>query len=171
MSIHHTKVRDLLCSQARDQERAFASQESIVAQTGIELQNIKAQIETMMTFQNSVVTCVHSRSRRDTSDILCRGSSPLQEHLLQNVIQYQQQLLTKLQDIYDVNRLGREIPAQVLLSKPVILLDARGRVCPFFLETINSADVRDPFHLPEPDPRCGFDVRQIGLCRLLEAPL
>ena len=170
MSSQLTEVRDLLNSQARDQERAFASQESIVAQTGIELQNMKALIETMVASQSSVVTCVHSRSPRDMSDILGRGSTPFQEHLLQDMIQYQQQLLAKLQDIHDVNRLGREIPAQVLFSKPVTLLDACGRVRPFFLETVGSADVRDPFHLPEPNTRCDFDCH-IGLCRLLEVSL
>ena len=50
-------------------------------------------------------------------------------------------MIQKLQDLHTIIRMDKEIPAQVLLSKPAILLDARGRFCPFHLEFIDSADV------------------------------
>ena len=40
----------------------------------------------------------------------------------------------------------RHLPAQVPLSTPVILLDARGRYVPFHLEFIDSAEVRASVH-------------------------
>lgn len=53
-------------------------------------------------------------------------------------------MLAKLQDVHTILTVDKEIPAQVLLSKPVILLDARGRFFPFHLESIDSAEVRIP---------------------------
>ena len=54
----------------------------------------------------------------------------------------QQQMLAKLRDIDIVIRRDKEIPAQVLFSEPVVLLDARGQFLPFHLETVISANVR-----------------------------
>ena len=61
------------------------------------------------------------------------------------IIENQQQLMGKLRDIELMIRVNQEVPAQVLLSKPVILLDARGRYAPFHLEFIDTAEVNSLF--------------------------
>ena len=61
------------------------------------------------------------------------------------LIANQQQLMGQLQCIDLMIRVNQEVPAQVLLSKPVILLDARGRYAPFHLEFIDTAEVSASF--------------------------
>lgn len=58
MSSQHTEVRDHLRSQARDFESAFASQESTIAQIGIDVQNANSQIQVAMALQKSLVEFV-----------------------------------------------------------------------------------------------------------------
>lgn len=53
----------------------------------------------------------------------------------------QQQLMAQLRNVDVMAKVNQEIPAQVLLSKPVILLDARGRYLPFHLESVGCAEV------------------------------
>ena len=62
-----------------------------------------------------------------------------------DVIEHLQQVMEFLRTIYDVIKVDKEIPAQVLLSKPAILHDARGRIFPFHLDFIDSAEVSIPF--------------------------
>ena len=57
------------------------------------------------------------------------------------MIKNQQQMMAELRDLNVMVRMNQEIPAQVLFSKPVVLLDARGRYAPFQLEFIDSAEV------------------------------
>lgn len=64
-----------------------------------------------------------------------------------DVIEHLQQVMEFLRTIYDVIKADKEIPAQVLLSKPAILHDARGRICHIHLDFINSAEVGTPIHL------------------------
>lgn len=52
--------------------------------------------------------------------------------------------MAQLRNINVIVRVNKEVPAQVLLSKPVVLLDARGRYAPFHLEVIDSAEVYSP---------------------------
>ena len=54
-------------------------------------------------------------------------------------------MLAELRDIATMMRVSQAIPAQVLFSTPVILLDARGRCAPFHLEFIDCAEVCGPF--------------------------
>ena len=61
------------------------------------------------------------------------------------IIENQQQLMGKLRDIELMIRVIQEVPAQVLLSKPVVLLDACGRYTPFHLELIDTAEVNALF--------------------------
>lgn len=56
----------------------------------------------------------------------------------------QQEMLAKLQEVHAVIAVNKAIPAQILLSKPIILLDARGRFCPFHIEFIDSFEVHMP---------------------------
>lgn len=60
-------------------------------------------------------------------------------------------MLAKLDDIASMLRTNQGMPAQVLLSTPVVLLDARGRCAPFHLEFIDSAEVCSPFSIGEND--------------------
>lgn len=83
----------------------------------------------------------------------------------------QQQMLAKLQDIHAVVRVDTEIPAQVLLSKPIILLDARGRYFPFHLELIDSVEVPTISSRSKPNIYDGPDIDIAGLHRSLESPL
>ena len=57
------------------------------------------------------------------------------------MIEGQQQMFAQLQALSNAVKLNQEIPAQVLFSKPVILLDARGQYMPFHLETVDSYEV------------------------------
>ena len=50
-------------------------------------------------------------------------------------------MMAQLRNMSIMARVNQEVPAQVLLSKPVVLLDARGRYAPFHLEFIESAEV------------------------------
>ena len=66
----------------------------------------------------------------------------------------------KLDDIASMLRINQAIPAQVLLSAPVVLLDARGRCTPFNLEFIDSAEVCTYFSMGENDLHCSNDSLQ-----------
>ena len=57
------------------------------------------------------------------------------------MIQNQQDMLVHLRGLSTMVKVTQAIPAQVLLSTPVILLDALGRRAPFHLEFIDSAEV------------------------------
>lgn len=60
----------------------------------------------------------------------------------QNVmIQNQQDMLGELRGLASIVKVTQAIPAQVLLSTPVILLDALGQRAPFHIEFIDSAEV------------------------------
>ena len=54
-------------------------------------------------------------------------------------------MLATLRDIASMARLSQTIPAQVLLSTPVVFLDARGRCAPFHLEFIDCSEVCGAF--------------------------
>ena len=58
-----------------------------------------------------------------------------------NMIKSLQQALGEIQELTIMLRDSQEIPPQVLLSSPVVLLDACGRIAPFHLEFIDSAEV------------------------------
>ena len=62
------------------------------------------------------------------------------------IFENQLQLIGQLRDIDVMIRVNQEVPAQVLLSKPVILLDARGRYARFHLEFIDTAEVSASFN-------------------------
>ena len=57
------------------------------------------------------------------------------------MIRNQQDMLVELRELNTMVKVAQAIPAQVLLSAPVILLDALGRRAPFHLEFIDSAEV------------------------------
>ena len=57
------------------------------------------------------------------------------------MIQNQRDMLVELRELATMVKVTQAIPAQVLLSAPVILLDALGRRAPFHLEFIDSAEV------------------------------
>ena len=58
-----------------------------------------------------------------------------------NMIKSLQQALGEIQELTTMLRDSQEIPPQVFLSTPVVLLDACGRIAPFHLEFIDSAKV------------------------------
>ena len=82
---------------------------------------------------------------------MLRGGTPLQKQMLQILLQgiiqndvifkSQQQTLSEIQQSRAMFRDSQEIPPQVLLSTPVVLLDACGRIAPFHLDFIDSAEV------------------------------
>ena len=88
-----------------------------------------------------------------------------------DIIKTQQQMLAKFDEILTVIEMDKEIPAQVLLSKPVILLDARGRSAPFHLEFIDSTEVRDHYSRSERKSRSGLNIDIAGFDRGPEGPL
>lgn len=62
MTIENREVKEGLDTQIRDQERAFASQKSTTTQICINVQDTKAQVEAMMTLQQSLAGFVASTS-------------------------------------------------------------------------------------------------------------
>ena len=58
-----------------------------------------------------------------------------------NMIKSLQKALGEIQALTTKLRDSQEIPPQVFLSTPVVLLDACGRIAPFHLEFIDSAEV------------------------------
>ena len=54
----------------------------------------------------------------------------------------QRQMLAKLGDITSILNVHQSIPPQILLSKAVVFLDARGRYFGFHVEWINSREVK-----------------------------
>ena len=61
-----------------------------------------------------------------------------------NVIEYIKQVMENLRTIYAAINAKEGIPTGPLLSEPVILYDARGRISPVHLDFINSAEVGTP---------------------------
>ena len=57
------------------------------------------------------------------------------------IIEKQKDMIAQLRNIDGMLRVNQGIPAQVLLSKPVVLLDARSRLAPFHVEFIDSVEV------------------------------
>ena len=50
-------------------------------------------------------------------------------------------MLAQLHDMITIFKVNQALPAQVLLSSPVVFLDARGRCARFHLEFIDTAEV------------------------------
>ena len=77
---------------------------------------------------------------------IIKESSTRQEDLFQRLMLSNQQLVrevVQLQGMLQLQnalKLGKQIPPQVLLQRPVVLLDACGKVAPFHLEFINSME-------------------------------
>lgn len=65
-------------------------------------------------------------------------------------------------------RVSQDVPPQVLLSTPVILLDARGQSAPFYLEFIDSAEVSAFIFICKADIA---DIIYVGIRRRAEGPL
>ena len=53
----------------------------------------------------------------------------------------QQQMLAEFRDLRSILRVQQDVPPQVLLSKPIVFLDARGRYFGFHIEWVNSHEV------------------------------
>ena len=73
---------------------------------------------------------------------LVTGLSSQQADFIQRIMAGHRQLLQEVSALQQLLQLQlqRELPPQVPLQKPVVLLDACGRVAPFHLEFINSAE-------------------------------
>ena len=65
-------------------------------------------------------------------------------------------------------RVNQNVPHQVLLSAPVVLLDACGRSAPFHLEFIDSAEVSTFIIICKADIA---DIIYVGIRRRAEGPL
>lgn len=116
------------------QLNASTVQNTTTVQLNANVQTLSTQMEALMALERS----------------LMGGETALQKSLLEavrqgvtqnhTIIQNQQQILGQVQELKTICSVNQEIPPQVLLSTPVILLDARGRSAPFHLEFIDSAE-------------------------------
>ena len=100
---------------------------STVASQGI-LESLAMMIPQIMESQNNLTTSFQPRGAMSEHQLL----------LLENTLP---QLLKGILDVQSSIQLERELPPQVRLSKPVILSDACGKVAPFHLDFITSADI------------------------------
>ena len=74
-----------------------------------------------------------------TKDLMT-GLSKQQMDSIRFLMTGHQQLLSEVGSLRQMLQLEREVPPQIPLQKPVILHDACGRVAPFHLDFINSAE-------------------------------
>ena len=148
----HRNFRNQILLQGRHQEESFKNSGRTMIQMQANVQQINSQVEVLLALERSMAGSVFSLSRwSHTQADFCRGQSQYQQNLLhqllenathnQTVIQNQREMLAELRDIATIVRVNQAIPAQVPLSTPVILLDARGQCAPFHLEFVNSAEV------------------------------
>ncbi|CAD6571375.1 MAG: hypothetical protein ASARMPRED_004482 [Alectoria sarmentosa] len=134
----YRKTRDQILHNGRDQEMFFRDSDETIAQLQADVKHTDTQVEMLMALEKS----------------MARRGTQYQQDLLQNLLQIatqnqstqdtlkqnRQMMQAKLDDIASMLRINQAIPAQVLLSAPVVLLDARGRCTPFNLEFIDSAE-------------------------------
>ncbi|WEW61352.1 hypothetical protein PRK78_006842 [Emydomyces testavorans] len=76
----------------------------------------------------------------DNVTALLQGLTLEQRQFFRMLISQNEQLQQSLDDIRQLIRLQAAIPPQVILQKPVILLDAFGKIAPFHLDFIDSLD-------------------------------
>ena len=61
------------------------------------------------------------------------------------IMQNQQQILGQVRELKGIFRVSQDVPPQVPLWDPAVLLDACGRIAPFHLEFIDSAEACSPY--------------------------
>ncbi|KAM0801690.1 hypothetical protein BDR22DRAFT_156623 [Usnea florida] len=114
------ELRNEVQVHGRNQGKALIAQNATTIQIRTEIESISSRI-------GALSKCAKSQN----------GDS--KNHMLA-IIENQQQLMGQLRDIELMIRVNQDVPPQVLLSKPVVLLDACGRYTPFHLELIDTAE-------------------------------
>ena len=111
------------------------------------LEHNKTQKMCQATAQETLDTTVETQVIVSRSNGILQGLSEQQGILFQQMVQQIEQLaecnrslVKEVVQLQNMMQLQHEIPAQVLLQKPVLLLDACGRMAPFHLEFINSKE-------------------------------
>lgn len=98
------------------------------------------------TLEATYVSTTTLHARVASTRAIINESSMRQEDLFQRLMLSNQQLVrevTQLQGMFQLQNtlhLEKQIPPQVLLQRPIVLLDACGNVAPFHTEFINSLD-------------------------------
>ncbi|KAI2179943.1 hypothetical protein LOZ41_006009, partial [Ophidiomyces ophidiicola] len=80
------------------------------------------------------------RTEEDIMTALLQGLSVEQRQCFKLLMSQNHQLQRRLDDVRQLLHLQGAIPPQVILQRPVILLDAFGKVAPFHLDFIDSLD-------------------------------
>ena len=162
VSTQHTDLKNHLSLHTSSQSQSSQVQAALIGDTKTDVKDMSGQISLLMTLQRSMAESVQPFLDVDTTLtplIAGRGVTPYQRQmfdcLIQNIghthtmlqnqtamIQNQQETLTTLREINNILRIGQSVPSQVLLSTPVILLDACGRYTSFHLEFVDCAEVR-----------------------------
>lgn len=116
-----------------------------VDETRVQLQEHISTINLLInTFH---ITLTHRNTgcwdQRTTSLMRKFDDSDAQQHVLLNMVEQgkqQAKLLELLNNKLQLQEINNTPPPQVLMSKPVVLIDARGKPMPFFLESIQSQE-------------------------------
>ncbi|KAL9135056.1 MAG: hypothetical protein Q9175_003762 [Cornicularia normoerica] len=134
MTVENRKTRDQILLQGKDSGRTMTQLQANV-------QHTDSQIAVLMALERSMAGG-KTQYQRDLLHQLLQNATHSQTIVSNQdtLIQNQNEMLAELRDIATVARVSQAIPAQVLLSTPVILLDARGRSAPFHLEFIDSSE-------------------------------
>ena len=99
-------------------------------------QKQNASQQTLQAIHSATVSTRQGLHTKDLVD----SSTVHQTQILHDLLQSNQKLVNDIQHLRESWRLQTEIPPQVELHKPVILLDACGMLAPFHLEFVTSEE-------------------------------
>ena len=167
----HRETRDQILLQGKSQDTSFKELDQKITQVQADVKHNDGQVELLLALQRSIAGSVLSFTELSYDFAnLCRGETQHQRDLFHellliashsqkitahnqtiissqnNIIRNQQDMLIELRGLAETVKVAQAIPAQVLLSTPLILLDALGRRAPFHVEFIDSAEVRSPIN-------------------------
>ncbi|KAL8792264.1 MAG: hypothetical protein Q9195_005143 [Heterodermia aff. obscurata] len=144
----HKEIRDDILLQGKSQETCFKDLDQKITQVQADVQHNDGQVELLLALERSIAGGETQYQRDLFHQLLqiAKNSQTLTAHnqtiisSQKNMIQNQQDMLAEIRGLATIVKVSQNIPAQVLLSDPVILLDARGRRAPFHLEFIDSVE-------------------------------
>ncbi|MCJ1226930.1 hypothetical protein MMC12_003585 [Toensbergia leucococca] len=101
---------------------------------------VSQNVERHQTLQSTCKAIANLQVDMTLNNSLIKGLSTQQADFIESLLRTNQQLANEVVEQRAISRLQAEIPAQVLLQKPVILLDACGKVAPFHLDFVTSIE-------------------------------
>ncbi|MCJ1341108.1 hypothetical protein MMC09_006404 [Bachmanniomyces sp. S44760] len=104
-----------------------------------DIDDFRMQLERHASTINMLLITLQISQTGNVTDMV-RGLSCDQQEMFRDLLRTNQQLVQEIAQLRMTVQLQRDLPPQVLLQRPVVLLDACGRFAPFHLEFITSAE-------------------------------